>query len=123
MDIKQLIAALEAASEGNEFLNAQIQKLSNALSKPIPRYTSSIDKALTLMPGEWSLHRLCREADAAGRLTRWRAEVYRAGHVLIDADTTSSAATAPLAICAAALRATAKARERAQENETHALQN
>src|SRR4051812_34788021 len=103
MDIMRLVAALEAAPGGSEFLDAQIRKLFNTICKPIPRYTLSIDVALTLLPEDWSLHRLCREADAGRQSAPWRAEVYRTGQVMIDADTTSTAASAPLAICAAAL--------------------
>jgi len=110
MDIMRLVAAVEAASEGNEFLDAQIQKLLNNIRKPIPRYTLSIDVALTLLPQHWSLHRLCREPAAGRQFAPWRAEVYRTGQVMIDADTTSTAATAPLAICASALRVIARTR-------------
>ena len=103
MDNSKLIALIEAASEGSEYLDYAVQR-DFGLMKPVPAYTRSVDAALALVPEGWSVYRLNRRNDCRGRFTDWSAELYRAGDVVLE-PASSLAATAPLAIAAAALRA------------------
>jgi hypothetical protein len=103
MDILKLIAALEAASEGSEYLDYAIQR-QFALMKPVPAYTSSVDAAMSLFPKGWSIHRLCHRHDCRGSFTGWFAELYRASDAVIEQPANSLGATAPLALCVAAMR-------------------
>jgi hypothetical protein len=103
MDTSKLILAVEAANEGSEYLDYSIQRLFG-LKKPVPAYTQSMDAAMQLIPESWSIHRLTRRNDCRGSFTGWMVELYRAADVVIDLPTQSIAATAPLAICASALR-------------------
>jgi len=77
MDILKLVASLEAASEGSEYLDYAIQR-QFSLMKPVPPYTSSVDAAMSLLPEGWSIHRLCHRHDCRGSFTSWFAELYRA---------------------------------------------
>jgi hypothetical protein len=56
------------------------------------------------VPEGFSLHRLQQRTDCRGNFTSWLAELYRATDVVLDIPSASSAATAPLALCSAALR-------------------
>jgi hypothetical protein len=103
MDWSKLILALENATEGSEYLDYAIQRRFG-LKKPVPVYTSSIDAAVTLVPPEWSIHKLHRRNDCRGAFTGWIAELYRATDVVLEFPSNSTAATAPLALCAAAAR-------------------
>jgi hypothetical protein len=103
MDISKLVVAVEAAAEGSEYLDYSIQRLFG-LMKPVPAYTQSIDAAMMLIPDGWSVHRLTRRNDCRGSFTGWMVELYRAADVVLDLPTLSTAATAPLALCASALR-------------------
>ena len=104
MDVSKLVAALERADEGSEYLDYTIQRR-YGLMKPVPAYTRSLDAAVTLIPEGWSIFRLQRRNDCRGNFTGWMAELYRASDVVIEIPSLTSAATAPLAIAAAALRA------------------
>jgi hypothetical protein len=103
MDVSKLVAALERADEGSEYLDYTIQRR-YGLMKPVPAYTRSLDAAMTLIPEGWSIFRLQRRNDCRGNFNGWMAELYRASDVVIEIPSLSSAATAPLAIAAAALR-------------------
>jgi hypothetical protein len=103
MDLAKLILALESATEGSEYLDYAIQRRFG-LKKPVPAYTSSIDAALTLVPAEWSIHKLHRRNDCRGTFTGWIAELYRATDVVLEFPSNSTAASASLALCAAAMR-------------------
>jgi len=103
MEPSKLIVSLEAAAEGSEYLDYAIQRLFG-LMKPVPAYSRSIDAAMLLIPEGWSVHRLTRRNDCRGNFTGWMAELYRAADVVLELPTLSLAATAPLALCASALR-------------------
>jgi hypothetical protein len=83
--------------------------------KPVPAYTRSLDAAMLLIPDGWSVHRLTRRNDCRGNFTGWMAELYRAADVVLELPTLSLAATAPLALCASALRIHAAQRSSALE--------
>jgi hypothetical protein len=102
MDNK-LLSALETASEGSEYLDYAIQRVFG-LMKPVPCYSRSVDAALTLIPEGWSIHRLGQRHDCRGNFTGWFAELYRAQEAVIEFPSNSTGATAPLALCAAAMR-------------------
>ena len=103
MDIAKLIAALEAAREGSEYLDYAIQR-QFTLTKPVPAYTSSIDAALQLVPEGWSIHRLCHRHDCRVKFTGWIAELYRAHDAVIEFPANSLGASAALALCAVAMQ-------------------
>lgn len=99
----KVISALEAAAEGSEYLDYAIQ-YQFGLMKPVPAYTRSVDAAMLLFPEGWSIHRLCRRHDCRGSFTGWLAELYRAADAIIEYPANSLGATAPLALCLAAMR-------------------
>ena len=103
MDWAKLIVALENASEGSEYLDYAIQRRFG-LRKPVPAYTTSLDAALSLVPPGWSIHQLHRRNDCRGAFTGWVAEFYRATDVVLEFPSNGTAASAPLALCAAAMR-------------------
>src|SRR5579872_7244004 len=103
-ELQTLANSVASAASGSEYLDYSIQRLFG-IKKPIPGYTRSLDAALELIPEGWSIHRLGRTHDNRGQFGAWRAELYRAGDVMIDASISAQAASAPLAISAAALRA------------------
>jgi hypothetical protein len=114
MEPSKLIVSLEAAAEGSEYLDYAIQRLFG-LMKPVPAYSRSLDAAMLLIPEDWSVHRLTRRNDCRGNFTGWMAELYRAADVVLELPTLSLAATAPLALCASALRIHAAQRSSALE--------
>ena len=103
MDIAKLIASLQAATEGSEYLDYAIQR-QFSLMKPVPAYTRSVDAAMLLIPEGWSIHRLGRRHDCKGKFTGWLCELYRARDAVIEFPANSLGATAPLALCVAAMR-------------------
>lgn len=103
MEVTDLIAALQAAKEGNEYLDSAIQRHLFALEKPIPRYSRSLDAAVSLLPEGWSIHHLGQLTDCQGGFSGWRCQLYRATDVMFSELARVSAATAPLAICLAAI--------------------
>jgi hypothetical protein len=103
MDNAKLLSALETATDGSEYLDYAIQRVFG-LMKPVPGYSRSIDAALTLVPDGWSIHRLGRRHDCHGNFTGWVVELYRAQEAVIEFPSNSTGATAPLALCAAAIR-------------------
>jgi len=103
MDLSKLVAALEAAAEGSEYLDYAIQR-QFTLMKPVPAYTSSVDAAMSLLPDGWSIHRLCHRHDCRGNFSGWFAELYRASDAVIEQPANSLGATAALALCVAAMR-------------------
>ena len=103
MDMVKLIAALEGAAEGSEYLDYAIQRQFR-LMKPVPAYTRSLDAAMLLIPAGWSINRLCHRHDCQGSFTGWLAELYRASQAVIEYPANSPGATAALALCLAATR-------------------
>jgi len=103
MDLGKLIQLLETAGEGSEYLDYAIQR-QFSFAKPVPTYSRSIDAALLLLSGGWSIHRLGQRHDCHGNFTGWAAELYRASDAVIAYPTDSLGATAPIALCIAALR-------------------
>jgi hypothetical protein len=103
MDLAKLIAMLHGAKEGSEYLDYAIQRLFTT-AKPVPLYTRSLDAALKLLPLGWSIHRLSQITDCQGGFGGWIGEVYRASDAMIPYPSTAPVASAPLALCVAALR-------------------
>jgi hypothetical protein len=103
MDVAKLISGLQAASEGSEYLDYAIQR-QFSLMKPVPTYSRSVDAAMLLIPEGWSIHRLGRRHDCRGNFTGWLCELYRASDAVIEFPANSLGATAPLALCVAAMR-------------------
>jgi hypothetical protein len=103
MDLAKLVTMLQSAKEGSEYLDYAIQRLF-ATAKPVPLYTRSIDAALKLMPEGWTIHRLGQLTDCHGGFAGWVGEIFRATDAMIPYPVTAPAASAPLALCVAALR-------------------
>ena|SRR5215813_9155215 len=103
MEITKLIPSLQAAGEGSEYLDYAIQR-QFGLMKPVPAYTRSLDAAMQLVPEGWSIHRMGQRHDCRGSFTGWFAELYRAAEAVIEFPADSRGATAPLAICVAAMK-------------------
>ncbi|HUH85721.1 MAG TPA: hypothetical protein VLX85_14015 [Stellaceae bacterium] len=103
MELAKLVAMVQGAKEGSEYLDYAVQRLFGT-AKPVPLYTRSIDAALTLLPEGWTIHRLGQLTDCQGGFGGWIGEVYRARDAMIPYPSSNPAPTAPLALCAAALR-------------------
>lgn len=103
MDLAKLVTMLQSAKEGSEYLDYAIQRLFGT-AKPVPLYTRSIDAALKLVPEGWTIHRLSQISDCQGGFGGWIGELYRASDAMIPFPSTAPAASAPLALCIAALR-------------------
>jgi len=103
MEINKLISSLQGANEGSEYLDYAIQRQFSVM-KPVPAYTRSIDAAMQLIPEGWSIHRLSRRHNCRGQFTGWLAELYRAADAVIEFPANAPGATAPLALCIAAMR-------------------
>jgi hypothetical protein len=103
MDMTKLVTTLQSAKEGSEYLDYAVQRLFGT-AKPVPLYTRSIDAALKLLPEGWTIHRLGQVTDCQGGFGGWIGEVYRASDAMIPYPATAPAASAPLALCIAALR-------------------
>jgi len=101
--LPSIIAALDAAEEGSEYLDYAIHR-QFGLINPVPPYTRSVDAAMLLFPAGWSIHRLCRRHDCNGNFAGWLAELYRASEAVVEYPSSSLRATAPLALCFAAIR-------------------
>ncbi len=103
MDLAKLVSVLQTSKEGSEYLDYSIQRLFGT-AKPVPLYTRSLDAALNLLPKGWSIHRLSQIGDCHGGFGGWIGEIYRARDAMIPFPAHGPAATAPIAICIAALR-------------------
>lgn len=103
MDLAKLVTTLQSAKEGSEYLDYVIQRLFGT-AKPVPPYTRSIDAALRLLPAGWTIHRLGQISDCHGGFGGWIGEIYRASDAMIPYPSLAPAATAPLALCIAAMR-------------------
>jgi hypothetical protein len=103
MELAKLVSTLQSAKEGSEYLDYAIQRLFGTM-KPVPLYTRSLDAALTLVPEGWTIHRLGQLSNCQGGFAGWVGEIYRARDAMIPYPSSTPAATAPLAICVAALR-------------------
>jgi hypothetical protein len=103
MDLAKLVTTLQSAKEGSEYLDYVIQRRFGT-AKPVPPYTRSIDAALRLVPAGWTIHRLGQISDCHGGFGGWIGEIYRASDAMIPYPSLAPAATAPLALCIAAMR-------------------
>ncbi len=103
MDLAKLVTMLQRAKEGSEYLDYAIQRLFGT-AKPVPLYTRSLDAALTLMPEGWTIHRLSHLSNCRGGFAGWIGEIYRASDAILPYPAIAPVASAPLAICIAALR-------------------
>lgn len=103
MDLAKLMTTLQSAKEGSEYLDYAIQRLFGT-AKPVPLYTRSLDAAMLLIPEGWTIHRLGQITDCQGGFGGWIGEIYRARDAMILYPSLTPAASAPLAICIAALR-------------------
>jgi hypothetical protein len=91
----------------------------------VPEYTRSVDAALRLLPEGWTINRLSQLTDCRGGFAGWVGDIYRATDAVIPYPSTGTAATAPLALCLAAMRVRLgemQASEARTEAETNALQ-
>lgn len=97
-----LIARLEAATEGNRELDVEIHQLRGFITDTPAPYTQSIDAALTLIPDGWTVS-VMRFSDGEGYVELSDNQ----GRFLVKGDTEiyQEAATPALAICIAALKA------------------
>lgn len=103
MELAKIVTTLQSAKEGSEYLDYVIQRLFGT-AKPVPAYTRSIDAALRLLPPGWTIHRLGQISDCRGGFGGWIGEIYRASDAMIPYPSLAPAATAPLALCVAAMR-------------------
>jgi hypothetical protein len=103
MDLAKLVTMLQGAKEGSEYLDYAIQRLFGT-AKPVPLYTRSIDAAMRLLPEGWTIHRLSHISDCRGGFGGWIGEIYRASDAMIPYPSSAPAASAPLALCVAAMR-------------------
>jgi hypothetical protein len=103
MELAKLVSTLQSAKEGSEYLDYGIQRLFGTM-KPVPLYTRSLDAALSLVPEGWTIHRLGQVSNCQGGFGGWIGEIYRARDAMIPYPSSAPAASAPLAICVAALR-------------------
>jgi hypothetical protein len=103
MDLAKLVTMLQSAKEGSEYLDYAVQRLFGT-AKPVPLYTRSIDAALKLLPEGWTIHRLSQISDCRGGFGGWIGEIYRASDAMIPFPSSAPSASAPLALCVAALR-------------------
>jgi hypothetical protein len=103
MELAKLVTTLQSAKEGSEYLDYAIQRLFGT-AKPVPLYTRSLDAALKLVPEGWTIHRLGQLTDCQGGFGGWVGEIYRASDAMIPYPSIAPAASAPLAICVAAMR-------------------
>ena len=103
MELAKLVTMLQSAKEGSEYLDYAIQRLFGT-AKPVPLYTRSLDAALKLMPEGWTIHRLGQLTNCQGGFGGWIGEIYRASDAMIPYPSSAPAASAPLAICVAAMR-------------------
>lgn len=103
MDLAKLVTMLQSAKEGSEYLDYAIQRLFGT-AKPVPLYTRSLDAALLVVPDGWTIHRLGQITDCQGGFGGWIGEIYRARDAMIPYPSSAPAASAPIAICIAALR-------------------
>lgn len=104
MDLAKLVLMLQNSKEGSEYLDYAVQRLLFGMTKPVPQYTRSLDASLQVVPKGWTIHRLSQLSDCRGGLGGWIGEIYRACDAVIAYPSSGTAATAPLAICLAALR-------------------
>ena len=103
----ELIAKLEAAAEGSRELDFEIeavvlQPLSGKGLQP-PRYTTSIDAALTLVPNGWH-YQIIKWRCGLGRKKAIEVRLAESGAKYFD-EPTAAANTPALALCIAALKA------------------
>jgi hypothetical protein len=59
---------------------------------------------MKLMPEGWTIHRLGQLTNCQGGFGGWIGEIYRASDAMIPYPSSAPAASAPLAICVAAMR-------------------
>lgn len=104
MDMAKLLSLLQGAEGASEYLDYAIQRVFFRMTKPVPRYTSSLDAALALVPEGWTIHRLSHLSDCHGGCSGWIAEIYRPADAVIPFPAEGTAQTAALALAIAAVR-------------------
>lgn len=113
-DIVDLIIRLESAAEGSRELDAEIETIADlpreAWRHVLPRFSTSVDAALTLIPKHFSFDLTASAAEdfAPGSFTRCRLWDWRRGPKMSDPDNewkSEDNRQLPLNICLAALRA------------------
>ena len=106
-----LIEKLEAADEGSRELDWAVEcelhgwPLDHMRHAALPNYTTSLDDALTLAPEGWYLRRLNQYHNNREPAWGWGAELRYHPNPIIGLSVGESRASAPLALCIAALRA------------------
>jgi hypothetical protein len=105
MDLAKLYSLLGGAKEGSEYLDYAIQRVLFRMTKPVPLYSRSLDAAFGLVPEGWTIHRLSQLSDCRGGAGGWLAEIYRPADAMIRFPSEQLSASAPLALCLAAVRA------------------
>lgn len=104
--MKDLIAKLEAATEGSRKLDAAIQyALTEEIAIDLPRYTTSIDAALSLVPDGVYLDLLSRSGKNGN--FEWDCTLKESAlpYRTFRTDERVGKETGPLALCIAALKA------------------
>jgi hypothetical protein len=104
MDLAKLLMLLQGARDGSEYLDYAIQRTLFFMTKPVPLYTRSLDAALLAVPAGWTIHRLGQLSDCRGGAAGWLADIYRPCDAVIAFPAEGTAASAPLALCLAAVR-------------------
>jgi hypothetical protein len=122
--LEEVITELEAANEGSAELDLMIEKWCGAAPENavvavggpqrwtsgamtgqpchLPRYTTSIDAALSLVPDGW--HLLDADSETFPPEEMWRARVWHQGEIENESHEGESGVL-PIAICIAALKA------------------
>jgi hypothetical protein len=106
MEPVRLLALLEAAKDGSDYLDHAVARELSLRDRPVPPVTRSLDAAMSLVPSDWIVHRLGQVGDCRGGMRGWVAEICRAGDRIIVFPPEGAARTAPLAICISVLRTT-----------------
>jgi hypothetical protein len=104
MDLPKLLALLQNAQDGSEYLDYAVQRVLFRMAKPVPLYTRSLDAALLLLPDGWTIHRLGHLSNCRGGTSGWLADIYRPGDAVIPFPCEGTARSAALALCIAGVR-------------------
>ncbi len=115
MDLAKLLSLLQGAQEGSEYLDYAIQRVLFRMAKPVPLYTRSLDGAMMLVPDGWTIHRLGELSNCRGGTSGWVADIFRPADAVIAFPSEGTAATAPLALCTAAVRTRLGLMQRSEE--------
>jgi hypothetical protein len=108
MEPIRLLALLEAAKDGSDYLDHAVARELGLRARPVPAVTRSLDAALRLLPEGWVMHRLGQVSDCRGGTRGWVAEICRTRDCVIPFPPDRTAHTAPLALCMSVLRSRAE---------------